>query len=109
MDRLKGKVAIITGAGSGIGRAGALLFAAEGAAVAVTDINPESGQRVAAKIEATQPHWGAPSAPGLGIEVDPGKLASYHENYRRIGQYQPYQIESLASEDPDWRLTRRRS
>src|SRR5712691_2547706 len=45
----------------------------------------------------TQPHWGAPSAPGLGIEVDPDKLASYHENYRRIGQYQPYQIESLAS------------
>jgi glucarate dehydratase len=58
---------------------------------------------------ATQPHWGVPSAPGLGIEVDPDKLANYHENYRRIGQYQPYQIESLASEDPDWRLTRRRA
>jgi NAD(P)-dependent dehydrogenase (short-subunit alcohol dehydrogenase family) len=50
VDRLKGKVAIITGAGSGIGRAGAMLFAREGAAVAVADINPESGRRVAAKI-----------------------------------------------------------
>jgi NAD(P)-dependent dehydrogenase (short-subunit alcohol dehydrogenase family) len=35
--RLAGKVAIITGAGSGIGRAAALLFAAEGAAVGVLD------------------------------------------------------------------------
>src|SRR5260370_34169809 len=51
MDRLKGKVAIITGAGSGIGRAGALLFAREGAAVAVADINPEAGQRGAAKVQ----------------------------------------------------------
>jgi L-alanine-DL-glutamate epimerase-like enolase superfamily enzyme len=58
---------------------------------------------------AMKPHWGVPSGPGLGIEVDPGKLSQYHENYRRIGQYQPYQMESLASEDPDWTPTRRRS
>ena len=35
--RLKDRIAVITGAGSGIGRASALLFAAEGAFVAVVD------------------------------------------------------------------------
>jgi glucarate dehydratase len=58
---------------------------------------------------ATQPHWGVPSGPGLGIDVDAGKLSQYHENYRRIGQYQPYQMESLASEDSDWKPARRRA
>lgn len=37
--RLEGKVALITGAGSGIGRASALLFAQEGARVVVSDVN----------------------------------------------------------------------
>jgi NAD(P)-dependent dehydrogenase (short-subunit alcohol dehydrogenase family) len=47
---LGGKVAIITGAGSGIGRASALLFAREGAAVTVFDIDDEAGLAVAAEI-----------------------------------------------------------
>ena len=38
MSRFEGKVAIVTGAGSGIGRATALLLASEGAAVTVADI-----------------------------------------------------------------------
>lgn len=42
--RLEGKVCIITGAGAGIGRAAALLFAREGARVACADLDPTTGE-----------------------------------------------------------------
>jgi NAD(P)-dependent dehydrogenase (short-subunit alcohol dehydrogenase family) len=50
--RLHDKVALITGAGQGIGRETALLFAREGAAVVVADMNEESSLRVVGEIEA---------------------------------------------------------
>ncbi|WKW13285.1 SDR family NAD(P)-dependent oxidoreductase [Pseudogemmatithrix spongiicola] len=50
MARFTGKVAAVTGAGSGIGAAAALRFAAEGAAVLVSDINLASATQVAAEI-----------------------------------------------------------
>ncbi|HWD27843.1 MAG TPA: glucose 1-dehydrogenase [Rhizomicrobium sp.] len=46
VDRVKGKVALVTGGASGIGRASALLLAKEGAAVAVTDIQDDAGKDV---------------------------------------------------------------
>ena len=49
--RMKGKRALITGAGGGIGRAAALAFAREGAAVAAADIRPDAAQAVAEEIE----------------------------------------------------------
>ncbi len=51
-DRVAGKVAIVSGGASGIGRASAIRLAEEGAAVAVTDIQDGAGKDVVAEIEA---------------------------------------------------------
>jgi NAD(P)-dependent dehydrogenase (short-subunit alcohol dehydrogenase family) len=66
--RLAGKVAIITGAGAGIGRATALLFAKEGAKVVVADCDPEGGAETVRLIEET-------SDAAIFVQVDVSKAA----------------------------------
>src|SRR6476659_9398718 len=55
MKRLDGKVAIVTGARSGIGEATARLMAREGALVVVADLNREQAERVAVDLDAAVP------------------------------------------------------
>lgn len=64
MGMVEGQVALVTGAGSGIGEATALLFAAEGAAVAVLDLHLAAAERVAAAIVAA---GGTATAHGVDV------------------------------------------
>ncbi|MEP6260120.1 MAG: glucose 1-dehydrogenase [Gillisia sp.] len=66
MMELEGKVALITGAGSGIGESTALLFAKEGAKVVLSDINEEEGKRVLEEIKKN-------NGKGVFIKADTSK------------------------------------
>jgi NAD(P)-dependent dehydrogenase (short-subunit alcohol dehydrogenase family) len=62
--RLEGKIALVTGGGSGIGRETALRYAAEGAQVAVADLRGDTAKATAASI--------AGDALGIGMDVTDG-------------------------------------
>jgi len=51
-DRLQGKVALISGAGAGIGRASALVFAQQGCRVVVADLNEKAGHETVSMVKA---------------------------------------------------------
>lgn len=65
---LAGKVALITGAGSGIGQASALLFAREGARVAVVDLREEAAKATVESIERA-------GGDGLAVRADVSQAA----------------------------------
>jgi NAD(P)-dependent dehydrogenase (short-subunit alcohol dehydrogenase family) len=82
MGRLEGKIAIVTGAAAGIGRGIAELFAAEGAALVMTDIDETQGRRAADELRGRRgdrvlfiPHDVA-SEEGWHVVID-GTLARF--------------------------------
>ena len=77
MDRLKGKVAVVTGGGGGIGSATCRRFAEEGAKVAVLDIDLESAQAVAASI---------PDSDILALRVDITNLENVEQSIEQTEQ-----------------------
>ena len=64
--QVEGKVALVTGGGSGIGRATAMTFASEGAAVVVVDLNPAGGEETVGMI-------GGSGGEALFVEADVSK------------------------------------
>lgn len=107
MNRLKGKVAVITGAAQGMGAAHARAFIQEGAKVVLTDLNDEKGQALASElgdnglfikqdvtseadwarvIEATEAHFGPVDVlvNNAGITQSKSLLETSLDDYRRI-------------------------
>jgi NAD(P)-dependent dehydrogenase (short-subunit alcohol dehydrogenase family) len=83
VTRLGGKVCLITGAGSGIGRASALLFAREGATVLAADVDAEAGKATVDQIEASGGR-GAAHAVDVTDQVQTESLARWAAG--RFGQ-----------------------
>ena len=109
MGRLDGKVAVITGAASGIGRGTALCLAKEGAAVVVVDLNSQGGEQVIGEIAAAGgravfQHTEVSSEPDIKALVDRalseyGRLDIMFNNAGLPGAVGP--IEKVSADDWD--------
>ena len=90
------KVALVTGGGSGIGRATALTFAREGARVVVSDVVAEAGQETVRPI--------AEAGGLLGFRGGAAYVASKHGGLCRITGQKPQRAERMAASEPVGRM-----
>ncbi|HVF88190.1 MAG TPA: glucose 1-dehydrogenase [Pyrinomonadaceae bacterium] len=102
--RLQNKIAVITGGGSGIGRASARLFAVEGAQVVIAEINEEQA------LQATQEIGAAAIAVPTDVTSEASVAALFAEVKSRFGKIdilvsnagRPWQSTSLTATNEDW-------
>lgn len=111
MDELQGKVGVVTGAGSGIGRAVALAFAREGMKVVLADIQPDALDDAVAEVSAT----GA-DAIGVICDVSDGAavealaaatidaFGAVHVVHNNAGVVTAGPLETLTDDDWNWVL-----
>ena len=89
MQEIAGKVALVTGAGSGIGLGIARALAAEGAKLAVVDIDAEAAERAAAELQAK-------GAAALALHLDVSDEAAWE----RVANTVENELGPVAIEDP---------
>jgi meso-butanediol dehydrogenase / (S,S)-butanediol dehydrogenase / diacetyl reductase len=106
---LKDKVALITGAGSGIGRASAIRFANEGAKVMVADVRSESASNTAAEIEKA---GGVAQSVSVDVRIGAEVERMVNETLRAFGRldilfnnagvFVPKNVVDTSEEEWDW-------
>jgi len=106
--RLEGKVAIVTGGGSGLGRAGALALAREGARVLVADLNGETAAETAARIaqaggsaKACAADAGSAADAERTVRAAVGEFGALHVLYNNAGIAIPFQDGFTPAVEPE--------
>jgi NAD(P)-dependent dehydrogenase (short-subunit alcohol dehydrogenase family) len=110
MDRLAGKVALITGAGGGMGRVAALRFAAEGARVAVVDVeeHPEVVEEITAaggRAIAVAADVRDAAAVQEAVERTTTELGGLHVLYNNAGVSLPDDDDAVTTPEETWERT----
>jgi len=110
--RLGDKVALITGGGSGIGRESSLLFAREGAAVAVIDVDDRGGEETVARVKGDGGRAGYCRA-DVSIAADCARMVAFAEQefgkldvlFNNAGIMHPQDDDALSTGESVWDLT----
>jgi NAD(P)-dependent dehydrogenase (short-subunit alcohol dehydrogenase family) len=112
--RLKDKVALITGGGSGIGREASLLFAREGAAVVVVDVSDDAGRQVVEQItrdggRASYVHADVSSSKDSGAMVAHAEreFGGLHVLFNNAGIMHSSDDDAISTTEETWDLTMR--